>query len=466
MARYKRKVGFKNWYCYCFILISINVFSQPGENSNWYFGSNAGLTFNSGVPIPLTNGAVVTTEGVATISDVNGNLLFYTDGVTVYNRNHVVMTNGNGLFGDASSTQSAIIVKQPGNTNIYYIFTSDNDAGPNGICYSIVDMNLSLGLGAIVNKNIPLYAPSCEKLCAVRHCNNVDLWIISHDWNTNTFRSWSVSAAGVGIIQAWSLTGIVPSGITQASYGQLKASSDGKKLAACYYGLTTGGANRLQIYDFNASNGFVTNAITLASDQGLYGVEFSPNNKVLYAGTNGGLLLQFNLCAVNIPSTRYVVSNAGPFIGALQLGPDSKIYVARNNDSLSVINNPNTLGIGCSYSNLSIPLAGRNSRIGLPNFASYYNMEQLVLPQPQPLTCTSFQFNAPVLQQSCNLVNYTFLWNFGDGTTSNQINPIHNYALPGNYNVQLTITDGCTVYDISDVVTTNFSILISPISHN
>lgn len=466
MARYKRKVGFKNWYCYCFILISINVFSQPGENSNWYFGANAGITFNSGVPVALTNGALTTTEGVATISDTNGNLLFYTDGVTVYNRNHVTMTNGNGLFGDASSTQSAIIVKQPGNTNIYYVFTSDNDAGPNGICYSVVDMNLSLGFGAIVNKNIPLYAPSCEKLCAIRHCNNVDLWVVSHDWNSNTFRAWSVNSLGVGSIQSWSLAGIVPNGITQSSYGQLKASSDGKKLAACYYGLTTGGANRLQIYDFNASTGIVTNAVTLSTDQGLYGVEFSSNNKVLYAGTNGGLLLQFNLCSANIQSTRYVVSNAGPFIGALQIGPDGKIYVARNNTSLSVINNPNILGVGCNYSNLSVPLAGRNSRIGLPNFASYYNMEQLVLPQPQALTCTSFQFNAPVLQQGCNLVNYTFLWNFGDGTTSNQVNPIHNYALPGNYNIQLTITDGCTVYDISDVVTTSFSILISPINHN
>ena len=121
LAGYKRKLGNKNWYNYFIILIPNLLFSQPGVNSNWYFGNYAGITFNSGSPVALTNGALITTEGVATISDNSGNLLFYTDGVTVYNRNHVTMTNGTGLFGDASSTQSAIIVQKPGFNNIYYL---------------------------------------------------------------------------------------------------------------------------------------------------------------------------------------------------------------------------------------------------------------------------------------------------------------------------------------------------------
>lgn len=430
------------------LLLNLPIYPQSGPTSNWYFGSNAGITFNSGTPVALTNGALTTTEGVATISDNFGNLLFYTNGVTVWNRNHLIMTNGAGLLGDFSSTQSAIIVQKPLSNNIYYIFTSDNDAGPDGIRWSEVDMTLSGGLGSITsNKNIALLVPaqlSSEKLCAVRNCNNRDLWIISKDWNSNVFRCWSVDPTGVGNIQAWSASGITPSGATQGSYGQLKASPDGRKLAACYYGLA-GGINKIEIYDFNPSTGFVTNAQTISTEAGIYGCEFSPNGKVLYGGCNQGLLLQWNLCAgtiAQIQASRTVISNAGPFIGSLQIGPDSKIYVARNNTSLSVINSPNTLGIGCGYSNLSISLAGRNSRMGLPNFASYYNQQTVTIPTPVALSCNLFQFNAPFLNPSCNPVNYSYIWNFGDGTQSNIQNPTHQFPI-GSWNVTLTINTGC-----------------------
>src|SRR5690606_34329683 len=105
---------------------------------------------------------------------------------------------GTGLTGHASSTQSAVIVQKPLNSNIYYIFTADADASANGIRYSEVNLSLSGGLGAItINKNVPLVAPSCEKVVAVRHCNNRDIWIVTHDWNTNGFRTWLVSPAGI-----------------------------------------------------------------------------------------------------------------------------------------------------------------------------------------------------------------------------------------------------------------------------
>jgi hypothetical protein len=435
-----------------FSLLYVIGYSQiPGPTTNWYFGTNAGITFNSGSPVALTNGSLVTTEGVATISDNSGNLLFYTDGVTVYNRIHNIMTNGTGLFGHASSTQSAIIIQKPNQPNIYYIFTSDNDAGTDGICYSTVDMNLSAGFGAVTIKNTFLYAPSCEKLCAIRHCNNVDVWVVSHDYNSNVFRVWSVNSLGVGTIQTWSASGSVVSGVPQSSYGQLKSSPNGRQLAACHYGM-----NKIELHNFDPSTGWVSGGFTLSNETGIYGCEFSPDGRILYGGTNQGMLLQWDLCAgtqAQIQASRRVISNAGPFIGSIQLGPDGKIYVARNNTSLSVINNPNVVGSGCNYSDLSIPLAGRSSRMGLPNFASFYIQPQYILPNPT-ISCTTASFQSPTITNNCVNQNnlYTYLWNFGNGQTSTQQNPIHTYLLSGTYNVSLTINGPCTSTTVNKTI--------------
>ena len=108
-----------------FLLPTIS-FSQK-EAAIWYFGQYAGLDFNSGSPVVLTNGQLNTFEGCATISDGTGALLFYTDGVTVWDRSHTIMPNGRRLLGDTSSTQSAIIIPRPNNTEQYYIFTVDDN---------------------------------------------------------------------------------------------------------------------------------------------------------------------------------------------------------------------------------------------------------------------------------------------------------------------------------------------------
>ena len=171
------------------------------EANNWYFGNYAGVSFSSGEPIALLDGALSTREGCATISDTNGNLLFYTDGQTVWNKNHLLMQNGGGLLGHPSSTQSAIIVPKPGSNTIYYIFTVPQALNYDGLRYSVVDMTLAGGLGAVTNqKNILLIQPVVEKVTAVRHANNIDIWVITHGRDNNTFYSFLITSAGVNMI--------------------------------------------------------------------------------------------------------------------------------------------------------------------------------------------------------------------------------------------------------------------------
>src|SRR5688572_759904 len=107
------------------LFFCIHLFSQ-NEGRFWYFGNYAGLDFSTSPPTVLTNGAVSTSEGCTSISDAPGNLVLYTNGINVIDANHGNMANGFGLNGHQSTTQAALVVKQPGNSSIYYIFTQDD----------------------------------------------------------------------------------------------------------------------------------------------------------------------------------------------------------------------------------------------------------------------------------------------------------------------------------------------------
>src|ERR1044071_4604372 len=101
----------------CFILLQSSVFLSQNQAAQWYFGQNAGLNFLTSPPSVLTNGSMAVVEGCASVSDAAGNLLFYTDGMTIWNKNHIIMGNGTGLFGAGTPVQSSLILPLPGNSN-------------------------------------------------------------------------------------------------------------------------------------------------------------------------------------------------------------------------------------------------------------------------------------------------------------------------------------------------------------
>jgi hypothetical protein len=156
-------------YLFLFImLICQNSFAQK-QNNQWRFGFGGALDFNT-LPPSFVNGCVIAaSEGSASVADrVTGALLFYTDGVTVWNANNQIMPNGTGLLGGVtlSSTTAAVIVPKPGSSNLYYIITVDEFTSNNGVRYSVVDMTLNGGLGDIVagQKNIFLFQTNEERL--------------------------------------------------------------------------------------------------------------------------------------------------------------------------------------------------------------------------------------------------------------------------------------------------------------
>lgn len=418
------------------VFISFGSYAQ-GEANIWYFGRFAGLDFNSGSPVALTDGKLDTDEGCATLSDSQGKLLFYTDGISVWNKNHQIMTNGNDLLGHSSSTQSATIVQKPNSPNLFYVFTIDSEVGINGFRYSIIDISLNNGLGDVTDqKNILVYSPTCEKIAVIKNNNNSGFWIVTHGWNNNTFYAHSLTETGLNPVPAVSNTGVSVYKEAINSHGYMKISPDGSKLAVANNSWDIPTTN-LQLFDFNTTSGLVTNPRTLVDGElKSYGVEFSPNSELLYYSSfDFNSLYQFDTNAANIALSKI---SLGPTIvtpAALQLGPDGKIYISSIlSNTISVINNPNSYGFSCDLQMDAIDLGGKIALLGLPAF------NQSIFFNP------SIEFDNKCLGQTTlfkintsQTITSAF-WNFGDGSTSTDVNPYHEYLSTGNYTVSVTAT--------------------------
>lgn len=419
-----------------FILFtSYNSFAQ-GEANIWYFGYKAGLDFNSGSPVVLTNSQMTTSEGCSTISDANGKLLFYTDGIKVWNKNHQIMPNGTELLGHSSSTQSAVVVPKPNTSNIYYIFTVTELGREDGFRYSEVDLSLNGGLGDVtLKKNILLYTPSCEKVTAVKNAAGDGYWVISHGFGSNSFITYSITANGVSLTPIVSNVGSIIKGEESQAIGYLKFSPVGDKIICCNRDLN------IELFDFDTANGIVSNPIALVSNiGGNYGAEFSPSGKIAYVTTGTSNLVQFDLTAPNIASTMFTLhdnyrasqSNVHR-ISALQLAPDGKIYGALSSERyICAIKNPDVLGLGSNFVAHELFLGNEaTSTYGLPQFIQSYfdvgiNVQNNCLGEN-----TSFSLNG-------NTAITSAIWNFGDGTTSTDINPTHTYLTDETFKVSVT----------------------------
>lgn len=385
------------------------VFSQS-ETANWYFGVHAGLHFTTTGPVVIPSNMLVTNEGTSSISDASGNLLFYTDGILVWNKNHLVMPNGSGLFGGISSTQSALIVPQPGSTTLYYIFTTDEFGGANGCRYSVVDMSLQAGTGDIDTslKNVPVLGNSTEKVTAVKQANGTDYWVAIHEWGSDAFYVYSLTAAGFQNNPVISNTGIVHSTtVNQNTYGQMKFSFCGDMLAAAVGYLDT-----VEVFDFDNSTGIVSNPLTLPLYAHVYGIEFSGDQHLLYVSTYdpSATLVQFDLTAGSaaaILASKTIISMT-PDIYALQMAIDEKIYVCRSFSSfLGVINDPSVPGTGCNYADNGVDLdpnfLGNTSALGLPAFVqSNFRSE---------ITCSPSAINEIIEQPAMNVYPNPFSTN-------------------------------------------------------
>lgn len=456
--------------------ISICCIAQK-EANNWYFGGYAALNFNSGGPQVLYNSQMLADEGCSSISDKNGNLLFYSNGFFIWNRNHQRMTDPAtgflSIIGDNDEgTQTGVIIPWTGRDSLYFVFSIGQLGG--NLYYSVVNMNRNGGLGEVVQRKILLLAGVCEKLTAVTHCNKTDFWAITHKFNSDEYYAYLINQTGIVTTPVISPTGnpiVNTNGMEwEKSMGYLKNSPDGRMLAAAHYIY-----DYTEITDFNTATGAITNPRKLYSrpagtiptiQDGNYGVEFSPDSRFLYVSSyyylpnDTSAIYQFDITQPTeaaIQASRSLITSNSWLNGcyALQLGPDRKIYVALHNEYLGVINYPNVQGTGCQFVRDAIHLDNGNgshvSVFGLPNFIqSFFNDPLIALGNCQ---FSNISFS---LQNTIGISSV--LWDFGDpasgpNNTSTSFTPTHIFTQPGQYQVKTILyhINGCgadTIYKI------------------
>jgi gliding motility-associated-like protein len=469
---------FNSTLCLLALLAPVVVQAQR-EMDHWIFGVNVHLDFSTSNPVQLPAVPLNAAEGSACISDQNGNLLFYTDGQTIWTSTHATMANGTGLLGHFSGSQNSLIIPVPGSTTQYYVFTNGHHNDNNGLRYSVVDMSLNGGAGAVTaTKNVLLLAgPNTEKLTAVKHCNGQDFWVLSRGWNNTELLAWLVTSSGVSTTPVVSnspfnlATLSATAGVGNvARIGYMKASPAGTRIAIFH-----AWSNVIELAEFNPWNGQFSNVQVLDAlpahlpkspvPTGYimpYSGDFSPNGRYLYALVNyyvpalsGGassLLYQFDVSVMNtaaIEASRFRLDSIRSLeqvyngAGAVQLANNGRVYVGYCwHNALSVINNPNNGGASCGYQYDPIPLANPTAfRAGFPNFfpffAAEYPSSDFTFEGNCDSTNVKFSFGSPHTADSV-------VWNFGDpasgsANASRLDSPFHRFSGPGYYNVRLIV---------------------------
>ncbi len=353
------------------LMLTACVSFAQNQNNFWVYGYQAGINFNTTPPSYQGGFAMQAPEGASSVADpITGELLFYSNGATVWDASNNPMPNGTGLLGSSSgelsSTTAAVICEKPGSANQYYLFTIDEQYSTGGVRYNIIDMSLNGGLGDIVagQKNIPVFTTTSEKMCIIPNAEGSGYWLVTHDLPGESFFAFSITQAGISATPVVSTLG----GTHGNGAGFMKGSPQFDRIAVANIFFQDA-----EVFDFNNNTGQLSNPVILdypffGAAGGTYGIEFSCSGELLYV-SDGSSLIQFDLTAgdaTDILATAYpVISNSFSCYG-LQLGPDQKIYIS--NGGLDVINNPNEVGAACDYQQGAIANQTGGGGWGLPQW--------------------------------------------------------------------------------------------------
>jgi hypothetical protein len=382
-------------------IIITSAFAQ-GVNNVWLMGyeSVAGLPLG-GSRINFFSGVADTSyefremnfeQSNASICDILGNLLFYTNGIYVANATGDTMVNGSGLNPSPYTSswshdglkiaQGQIVLPVPDDSMRYYLFHETLDSNGSGdkvlkIFYSTIDMSLDNGRGEVVFKNIIVFQDTLVSsgLTSCKHANGRDWWILCHQYNSDMWFTLLITPAGI----LGPYTQHMGPVISEEWESQAVFSPDGSKYARNQPN------SEIDLFDFDRCTGLLSNPIHipfLNDTSGGAGIAFSPNSKILYANYDK-YLVQFDLLDADIPGSLdtigvfdYFSDPFPPLYASFYLSllaPDGKIYINTGNSTryFHVINSPDSLGTACNFQQHSLRIPTYNA-FTIPNYPNYF----------------------------------------------------------------------------------------------
>jgi len=286
-----------------FVLIGLGLCAQPNKRTcHWLFSYNVYLDFSSGYPVERTGCAVdsIAIGSTSSISDTNGNLLFYADGYEVYNKNHQQMAYSEAPNYWATGAQSALSLPKPGSDSLFYVFTAYmNQYNQHLNFYHTIDISLYNGLGGVIDTDtLPGAWDAAEQLSASYFDDKSGYWILMRKYQEDKFAAYRVTSQGVDPNPVLSEaphrynTNSLDQGFLKVAYN--------KKYLIFLYTVWDATSSEIDICRFNNKTGeieflysFALNEIFLSTTYyRTYNGDFSPDSRYLYVG---GYLPFYNL---------------------------------------------------------------------------------------------------------------------------------------------------------------------------
>lgn len=439
------------------------------DRSNWLFGDSCSVSFVSGNPtindLVLRKRTQKAFEVAVSMSDSLGNLLFYSDGVNLWDNTHTIV-NSSPIFGWDISIGTASdykgssvygftafkVPRQPGKYGIICIPPQETGYGTQlpycKISCAIYDANTHTVSPYQSLTHPSIYSPGnnvllSEDLCVVPHCNGVDYWVMVRSATSNyldgNIYAFLFNQNGLNPTAAPVISGPFnkPAGV-----GGIKSNPAGDKL------ICGSGIGKFLLYNFNPATGVASNEVllpvTLPVNSACLSGIFSPNGQYIYLkyGANSGNFIQ----QVNVNSLTVIKTLTSPdpnwepqAFGYMEIGPDNNIYYnAANFYYMGQIANPDSP----TLSSIGAPVAFAptytmcNTNLSLLNYMEADKPTEVAPLMAQNSNCSSYSFSV----NPCWSI-YNASWNFGDGSSAASGSVAsHTYTTPGVYTVSLTLS--------------------------